>query len=73
VLLVSWANAPALLEYLKEAQHISAKVVVLCDARSCRKTETADQLAVQFPFVEKIATTWEEAVESACNAVAAFQ
>lgn len=73
VLLVSWANAPALLGYLQEAQHISCKVVVLCDARSCRKNESADQLIVQFPFVEKIATTWEEAVESACNAVAAFQ
>lgn len=74
VLLVSWANAPALLSYLsEEAQQISVKVVVLCDTRCCRKNENADQLAVQFPFVEKIVTSWEEAVESACNAVAAFQ
>lgn len=73
VLLVSWANAPALLSYLTEAQHVSAKVVVLCDARSCRKNESADQLMSQFPFIEKIATTWEEAVESACSAAAAFR
>jgi hypothetical protein len=73
VLLVSWANAPALLSYLTEAQHVSAKVIVLCDARSCRKNETADQLMSQFPCIEKIATTWEEAVESACSATAAFR
>jgi hypothetical protein len=72
VLLVSWANAPALLSYLADAPQVNAKVVVLCDARSCRKNESADQLVAQFPFIEKIAATWEEAVESACNAVAAF-
>jgi len=71
VLLVSWGNAPALLSYLKSAPDFSAKVVVLCDDRSCRKNEGTDQLVAQFPFIEKIATTWEEAVESACNAVAA--
>lgn len=73
VVLVSWANAPALLSYLAEGQHVAAKVVVLCDARSCRKNESAEELAVQFPFIEKITITWEEAVESACNAVAAFK
>lgn len=72
VILVSWANAPALLSYLAEADHVSARVIVLCDARSCRKNESADQLAAQFPFIDKIATTWDEAVESACNVVAAF-
>jgi len=71
VLLASWANAPALLSYLAESTHVSAKVVVLCDARSCRKHESADELMHEFPFIERIATTWEEAVESACNAVAA--
>jgi len=72
VILVSWANAPGLLQYLSEATHVSAKVVVLCDARSCRKNESADQLAAQFPFIYKIETTWEAAVESACQAVADF-
>lgn len=72
VILVSWANAPALLQYLAEANHVTAKVVVLCDARSCRKNESADQLAAQFPFIHDIATTWEAAVDSACNAIAAF-
>ena len=60
-----------MLAYLKSAPNVSAKVVVLCDARSGSKNERADQLVAQFPFIEKIATTWEEAVESACNAVAA--
>lgn len=72
VILVSWANAPALLQYLAEANHVTAKVVVLCDARSCRKNESADQLVAEFPFIHEIATTWEAAVDSACKAVAAF-
>lgn len=72
VILVSWANAPALLSFLAENQHVAAKVVVLCDARSCRRHESADQLAAQFPFIEKIASTWEEAVESVSNVVGAF-
>merc|ERR1712227_541472 len=73
VILASWANAPALLAYLAEAPHVNAKVVVLCDARSCRKNESADQLASQFPFVDSIATTWEEALESVAVAVASFR
>merc|ERR1712150_99595 len=67
VILVSWANAPALLTYLAEAQHVATKVVVLCDARSCRKNESADQMCASFPFVQKIATTWEEAVGAVCD------
>merc|ERR1712137_154854 len=47
VILVSWTNAPALLSYLAEANHVSARVIVLCDARSCRKNQGAEQLAVQ--------------------------
>jgi len=69
VILVSWANAASLLQYLSEAKHVAAKVVVLCDARSCRKTESVDQLSADFPFIEKIATTWEAAVEAASHAV----
>lgn len=72
VILVSWANAPSLLSYLADADHVTAKVIVLCDSRSCRKNESADELAAQFPFISKIATTWDEAVESACRSVAAF-
>lgn len=72
VILVSWANAPGLLQYLSDAKHVAAKVVVLCDARSCRKNESADQLAAEFPFIEKIATDWESAVEAASAAVAAL-
>jgi len=72
VILVSWANAPDLLSYLAEADQVSAQVIVLCDARSCRKNESAEQLAAQFPFISKIATTWDEAVESACKSVAAI-
>merc|ERR1712048_821234 len=55
VILVSWANAPALLQYLSEATHVTAKVVVLCDARSCRKSDSVDQLFARFPFIENIA------------------
>lgn len=72
VILVSWANSLALLQYLAEAQHVTAKVVVLCDARSCRKAESIDQLSVDFPFIEKIATTWEAAVEATSSAVLAL-
>jgi len=72
VILVSWTNAPALLSYLAEAEHVSAQVIVLCDARSCRTNENADELVAQFPFISKIATTWDEAVESACESVAAL-
>lgn len=73
VILASWANAPALLSYLADAPHVNAKVVVLCDARSCRKNESADQLSSEFPFIDSIATTWEEALESVAAAVASFR
>lgn len=73
VILASWANAPALLEYLADASHVNAKVVVLCDARSCRKNESADQLAAQFPKIDSIAHTWEEALECVAGAVASFR
>merc|ERR1712137_1343160 len=73
VLLVSWANAPALLSYLAEASHVSAKVVVLQDGRSRQTKEGFDQLTSQFSFIERVAATWEEAVESVCNAVASFR
>jgi len=73
VILVSWANAPALLTYLAEAQHVTTKVVVLCDARSCRKNESAEQMCSTFPFIQAIATTWDEAVGAVCDCVSSFQ
>jgi len=74
VILVSWANAPSLLAYLDQANHVTASVVVLCDARSCRKNESAEELAAQYPNrITKVATTWEEAVNAACAAAAMYQ
>lgn len=71
VILVSWTNAPALLQYLKEAgSHVNAKVVVLCDARSCRKGDSVDDFSASYPNLWSVATTWEDALESVCNAVA---
>jgi hypothetical protein len=73
VILVSWANAPVLLSFLSETPSVTAKVVVLCDTRSCKKPEEAEVLQAKFPFITRIATTWEDAVELACDSVAAFQ
>jgi len=71
VILVSWTNAPALLQYLREAgSHVNAKVVVLCDSRSCRKGDSADDFSAGYPNLWSVATSWEEALESVCNAVA---
>lgn len=72
VILASWANAPALLAYLDEAEHVWAKVVVLCDARSCRRTESADQIMGQYPHIYKVATTWQDAVDAVSHAVGSF-
>merc|ERR1711862_873605 len=73
VLLVSWANAPALLAFLNEATYVSSKVVVLCDARSGRKNTKPEELTGQYPFVESVATTWSEAVRAIGKAVAECQ
>lgn len=72
VILASWANAPALLAYLEEAEHVWAKVVVLCDARSCRRSDSADQIMGQYPNIHKVATTWQEAVDAVADAVGSF-
>lgn len=57
---------------LAYAKHVAAKVVVLCDAISCAKSESVDELCAGFLFVEKAATTWEAAVEAASNAMSAL-
>lgn len=73
VFVVSWANAGALLPFLNEFQQVSAKVVVLCDARGGRRQDGSDEMFNQYPFVEKVAGSWTEAVHAAGKAVAEFQ
>ena len=71
VILVSWTNAPALLQYLSEdGSHVNAKVVVLCDARSCRKGDSVNDFSSNYPDLWSVATSWEEALDSVCNAIA---
>lgn len=71
VILVSWTNAPALLQYLGEAgSHVNAKVVVLCDARSCRKGDSGSDFSASYPNLCSVATSWEEALSSVCSAIA---
>jgi len=73
VFVVSWANAGALLPFLNEFQQVSAKVVVLCDARGGRRQDGSEEQYSQYPFVEKVAGSWSEAVHAAGKAVAEFQ
>lgn len=73
VFVVSWANAGALLPFLNEFQQVSAKVVVLCDARGGRRQDGSDEMFNQYPFVEKVASNWTEAIHAAGKAVAEFQ
>jgi len=73
VFIVSWANAGALLPFLNEFQQVSAKVVVLCDARGGRRQDGSEEMFNQYSFVEKVATNWTEAVHAAGKAVAEFQ
>lgn len=71
VFLISWANAPMLVQYLAEASHIVSKVVVLCDMCGNRVRDAAERWAVQYPLVEKVAATWQEAVVAAAAATTA--
>lgn len=73
VFVVSWANAGALLPFLNEFQQVPAKVVVLCDARGGRRQDGSDEMFNQYPFVEKVASNWTEAVHAAGKAAAEFQ
>jgi len=73
VFVVSWANADALLPFLNEFQQVSTKVVVLCDARGGRRQDGSDEMFSQYPFVDKVASSWAEAVHAAGKAVAEYQ
>lgn len=67
VFLASLANAPALLAYLSEADHVRAKVVVLAESR---RQEAGNALLHQFPLVTEVAKSWPEAVQAICRATA---
>lgn len=69
VILASWNNAPALLEYLAEPGRAAARVVVLCQEKRNCGAEAA-RLAGS-PNVARVAFSWEEAVEAVREAVAA--
>jgi len=72
VILVSWANAGALLPFLNECTNINAKVIVLCESAS-RKKDGLDSLASRYPFVEKVVFQWADAVQAVGLAVAEMQ
>jgi len=69
VILVSWANAGALLPFLNECTNINVKVVVLCESAS-RKRDGLDSLSSRYPFVEKVVFQWADAVQAVGLAVA---
>jgi hypothetical protein len=73
-ILVSWANAQALLDYLQDAgSHVNARVVVLCDARSCRKGDSSvTDFEARYPELCNVATSWEDALDAVSAAVAAL-
>lgn len=72
VILVSWANAGALLPFLNEGTNVNAKVVVLCES-SLRKKDGLDSLVSRYPFVEKVVFHWADAVQAVGLAVAEMQ
>lgn len=67
IFIASWANAPALVQYLAEdTSHVEAKVVVLCDTCGPRVRGNAQQWSQQFaPLIAGVAATWVEAVDVA--------
>jgi hypothetical protein len=73
VFVVSWANAAALLPFLDEFHQVQTKVVVVRDARGGRRQDGSEEMFSQYPFVEKVAGSWTEAVHAAGKAVAEFQ
>jgi len=73
VFLVSWANAPVLVPYLTQSLSPTSKVVVLCDECRNRGLEAAHGWARQFAIVEKVAVSWEEAIEAVVQSIAALQ
>jgi len=73
VFLVSWANAPVLVPYLTQSLSPTSKVVVLCDQCRSRGLDAANGWAKQFAIVDKVATSWEEAIEAVALAVVTLQ
>jgi len=73
VFLVSWANAPVLVPYLTQSLRPTSKVIVLCDQCRSRGLDAANGWAKQFAMVEKIATSWDEAIDAVTKAVAGLQ
>lgn len=69
VFLVSWANAPVLVPYLTQSLSPTSKVVVLCDQCRTRGLDAAYGWAKQFAMVEKVAQSWEDAIEAVKHAV----
>lgn len=67
VFLSSLANAPALLAFLSEADHMHAKVVVLAETR---RHEAGAALQQQYPALTEVAKSWQEAVQAVCRATA---
>lgn len=67
VFLISWANAPALVDYLHQANHVTAKAVVLCDQCGAKVRTSAQRWALQYPLVDTVAASWEEAVSAAAG------
>lgn len=72
VILVSWANAGALLPFLNECTNVNAKVIVLSESAS-RKKDGLDSLRSRYPFVEKVVFQWADAVKAVGLAVAEMQ
>lgn len=73
VILVSWTNAGALLPYLNEATHVSVKVVVLRDSQKSRTQDTVEQLMLKYPCVERVVSSWPDAVHAVGMAAAEMQ
>lgn len=74
IFIASWANAPALVQYLAGDVHVEAKVVVLCDTCGARVRGNAQQWSQQYAsLVAGVAATWAEAVEAAACATSAFK
>jgi len=69
VFLVSWANAPALVLSLSGASYGIGKVVVLCDLCGGRGRDSAERWARQYPMVETVAPSWEEALRAVATCV----
>jgi len=80
VFLVSFANAPPLVRYLSTADHVYAKVVVLCDSARCRSasarlaaitSDAAGGRGENSSLVEAVVGSFAEAVDAVAKLTAA--